>query len=232
MRWPKPQVGYIAAAVNHRGCPVHLILPDAVERAACFRVLASGSRIVRCFASADDWIEARIDSEGPGAILLFHWRQPGSISGAALLERITLCRDITAFVAADQLTLLESRAILRSGACDLLPAPLDPKAVRRAVDAALDDWCQRQAQFDQRREAEVRLAALTPRERSILGAIAAGLGNKAIARQLDLSPRTVEVHRAKLMRRAGAGNVAELLRWQFIAEQARGATANSVHFGA
>ena len=46
-------------------------------------------------------------------------------------------------------------------------------------------------------EAEARLAALTPRERDILDAIAAGLGNKAIARQLALSPRTVEVYRAE-----------------------------------
>ena len=86
--------------------------------------------------------------------------------------------------------------------------------------------------LNRHRDAEARLAALTPRERSILDAIAAGLGNKAIARQLDLSPRTVEVHRANIMRRAGAGNVAELLRWQFIAEQARGAAVNPVHFGA
>ena len=79
------------------------------------------------------------------------------------------------------------------------------------------------------RDAELRLAALTPRERDILEAIAAGMGNKAIARSLDLSPRTVEVHRANIMRRAGAGSVAELLRLAFTAELARG---NPLHFGA
>ncbi|HWW58484.1 MAG TPA: LuxR C-terminal-related transcriptional regulator, partial [Sphingopyxis sp.] len=76
------------------------------------------------------------------------------------------------------------------------------------------------------REAGARLAALTPRERDILEGIAAGLGNKAIARQLELSPRTVEVHRANIMRRAGAGNVAELLRLRFIAEYMPTAAAN------
>src|SRR3546814_21163802 len=78
----------------------------------------------------------------------------------------------------------------------------------------------------------MRLAALTPRERDILDAIAAGLGNKAIARQLALSPRTVEVHRANIMRRAGAGNVAELLRLQFTAEYERDASVGRVRFGA
>ena len=47
---------------------------------------------------------------------------------------------------------------------------------------------------------------------------AAGLGNKAIARQLDLSPRSVEVHRANIMRRAEAASIAELLRLRFLTE--------------
>lgn len=210
---------------------IHLILPDPTERASCFRALtARGDRVVRCFASADDWLDAEGDSGG--AILLFRWHQPGRIGGAALLERIAGRVDIAAFVAAEQLSIAESGAILRGGARDLLPAPLDPRMVRRVIDSALDEWHERRRALDRHREAEARLAALTPRERSILDALAAGLDNKAIARQLDLSPRTVEVHRANIMRRAGAGNVAELLRWRFIAEQARDTAINPVHFGA
>lgn len=217
--------------MTENGGHIHLILPDPIERAACFRVLAAGAeRIVRSFASAEAWIEA--DGGDTGGILLFHWRQPGPIDGAALLDHIAPRPGIAAFVAADQLSIAEARMILRGGALDLLPAPLDPRLVRRTIDAALDDWLTRRDAIHRHREAEARLAALTPRERDILDAIAAGLGNKAIARQLALSPRTVEVHRANIMRRAGAGNVAELLRLQFIAEFARGATANPVRFGA
>lgn len=210
---------------------IHLILPDPTERASCFRALAVGrERVVRCFANADDWLAG--EGDRGSAILLFRWHQPGRIGGAALLERIAGRADMAAFVAAEQLSIAESGAILRGGARDLLPAPLDPRLVRRVIDAALGDWHVRRAAPDRHRDAEARLAALTPRERSILNAIAAGLGNKAIARQLDLSPRTVEVHRANIMRRAGADNVAALLRWQFIAEQAHGASVNRVHFGA
>lgn len=217
--------------MNDAGGHIHLVLPDPIERAACFRALASaGNRIVRSFASADAWIEA--DTGHEGGILLFHWRQPGPTSGDALLGRVAGRAGTTIFVAADQLTIAETRAILRCGAQDLLPAPLDPRLVRRAIDHALGDWHAQQDTLARHREAEARLAALTPRERDILDAIAAGLGNKAIARQLELSPRTVEVHRANIMRRAGAGNVAELLRLQFIAEYARGAPANPVRFGA
>ncbi len=223
------QHGRVSNLAGH----IHLILPDPIERAACFRALAAdGNRIVRSFACAYDWIDAGADRDGSGTILLFHWCQPGRIDGAALLERIGPRRNIVPFVAAESLSIADARAILRGGAHDLLPAPLDPRAVRRAIDAAQSDWHLRQAAQDRHREAEARLAGLTPRERSILNAIAAGLGNKAIARQLDLSPRTVEVHRANIMRRAGAGNVAELLRLQFTAEQARGAAGNPVHYGA
>ena len=217
--------------MTENGGHIHLILPDPTERAACFRVLAAGAdRIVRSFASAEAWIEA--DVGDTGGVLLFHWRQPGPVGGAALLDHIATRPGIVAFVAAEQLSIAESRVILRGGARDLLPAPLDPRLVLRTIDAALADWRTRQDAIERHRAAEARLAALTPRERDILDAIAAGLGNKAIARQLDLSPRTVEVHRANIMRRAGAGNVAELLRLQFIAEFARGAPGSSVRFGA
>lgn len=211
---------------------IHLVLPDPNERAACFRALASRSRIVRGFASADDWFAAAPLDDCDNMVLLCQWRQPGRATAAALLAAAAKRERVRTLVVADSLEVGEAATILRSGARDLLSAPLDPKSVRRAVDAALADWHQRQAELDQRREAEARLAALTPRERRILDAIAAGLGNKAIARQLDLSPRTVEVHRASIMRRVGADSVAELLRWQFIAEQARGAAVNPVHFGA
>ena len=216
--------------VSENGGHIHLILPDPTERAACFRVLAAGSeRIVRSFASADAWMEA--EGSDSCTILLFHWRQPGATDGAALLDRVAGRTGIVTFVAAEQLNIAESRAILRGGARDLLSAPLDPRLVRHTIDAALAEWQAGQGALDRHREAEARLAALTPRERDILDAIAAGLGNKAIARRLALSPRTVEVHRANIMRRAGAGNVAELLRLQFIAEFARGAPDNPVRFG-
>ncbi len=217
--------------MSNSGGQIHLVLPDPIERAACFRKLAVGTgRIVRSFASADAWIEA--DGADACSALLFHWRQPGAADGSALLDRAAARPGIAIFVAADQLSIAESRAILRGGAQDLLPAPLDPRLVRRTVDAALAERRVRQAMLDRHREAEARLAALTPRERAVLDALAAGLGNKAIARQLELSPRTVEVHRANIMRRAGAGNVAELLRLQFIAEFARDAPSKQVRFGA
>ena len=211
--------------------PIHLVLPDPIERAACFRALtAAAGGIVRSFASADAYLDAGA-AQG-STILLFQWQQPGTMSGAALLRHVAAHDEIMTFVAAERLSVAESAAILRGGARDLLPAPLDPRLVCHTLRHAVVEWRARQQAGHLRREAETRLAALTPRERDILDAIAAGLGNKAIARELALSPRTVEVHRANIMRRAGTANVAELLRLRFITEYAQAMPVNSIHFGA
>jgi DNA-binding CsgD family transcriptional regulator len=75
-------------------------------------------------------------------------------------------------------------------------------------------------ELDRLHAAESRLSQLTPRERDILRSLATGLSNKGVARELDLSPRTVEVHRANMVRRSGARNIAELLQMQFIVDRA------------
>ena len=68
---------------------------------------------------------------------------------------------------------------------------------------------------------------LSPREREVLGLLVAGKPNKLIARDLGLSPRTVEVHRARLMARLGVGSLAEAVRLAVRAElgQRAGTTA-------
>jgi two-component system response regulator FixJ len=62
-------------------------------------------------------------------------------------------------------------------------------------------------------QAEIeRLGALTPRERQVLAAIMAGASNKEAGRKLGISPRTIEVHRARIMDKLGARNTAHLVR--------------------
>jgi len=62
------------------------------------------------------------------------------------------------------------------------------------------------------RAARERLQQLSPREREVLARIIEGLSNKAIARALDLSPRTVETHRAHVFEKLGADSLAQLVR--------------------
>lgn len=64
---------------------------------------------------------------------------------------------------------------------------------------------------DDRSEIE-RFGALTPRERQVLAEIMAGASNKEAGRKLGISPRTIEVHRARIMDKLGARNTAHLVR--------------------
>lgn len=63
------------------------------------------------------------------------------------------------------------------------------------------------------------MQTLTPRERQVMSLVAEGLSNKAIGRQLDISPRTVEIHRAKMMEKMGAASVGALIRMVLGVEQ-------------
>lgn len=94
---------------------------------------------------------------------------------------------------------------LKSGAADFIEKPIDGKSFIAAVERAV---AARQAA----NVAHERVAALTPRELDVLGHLVDGNPNKIIAHQLNISPRTVENHRARLMVKMQADSVAELVR--------------------
>jgi FixJ family two-component response regulator len=101
---------------------------------------------------------------------------------------------------------------MKLGALDFLECPFDDAALAavlaRAHDASLRGSRRRRA----RRIAAARLERLSPRERQILRGLAGGLSNKAIARILGLSPRTVEMHRASMMADLGISSLPEAVR--------------------
>ncbi|MFD1332240.1 response regulator transcription factor [Methylopila musalis] len=102
---------------------------------------------------------------------------------------------------------------IRHGALDFIEKPFDPLRIVTRVSEALTAEAARAAE---RREGVVANAALgdllTRREREVLALIAEGLSNKEAGRQLSISPRTIEVHRARIMEKVGARNAADLVR--------------------
>ncbi len=108
-----------------------------------------------------------------------------------------------------------ARSALRDGAIDFLEKPLDEDDLLQAVDLALRadlEHVERAQQFEGVLE---RLQRLTEREMGVFNRITDGAHNREIAEELGISPRTVEVHRARLMEKLGARRVADLFRIRF-----------------
>jgi two-component system response regulator FixJ len=101
---------------------------------------------------------------------------------------------------------------MKLGAVDFLEKPFEDERLIAMIDGAM-----RQADTTARTEAltqdiTARIASLSPRERQVMEGLIAGLSNKLIAREYDISPRTIEVYRANVMTKMQANSLSELVR--------------------
>lgn len=101
---------------------------------------------------------------------------------------------------------------MKAGAVDFIEKPFAHAAIIAAVERALGGRAARQAEAPQAPAEAARLAALTQREQQVLRLLVRGRPNKLIAYELDISPRTVEIHRARVMEKTGADSLAHLVR--------------------
>ena len=189
---------------------VYVIDDDEAVRDSMGMLLESADLAFRCFASADDFI-AEHDSSHRGCLVL-DIRMPGmngielqqklkSIDSSLPIGFITGHGDVAMAVEA-----------MRQGALDFLRKPVDEEAFLERIAYALDqesgDWHQK---LD-REQARQRIASLTEREQEVFHLVAEGVANKAIASELGISERTVEVHRSQVMKKLEARTLAQLVR--------------------
>lgn len=106
-----------------------------------------------------------------------------------------------------------ARAAFQAQAVDFLEKPFDDAQLRAAIETAFAVEERRIEHDDELRDDAQRLSLLTAREREVMEQATRGLHAKEIAAALGISPRTVEVHKTRLMAKLGVRNVAELVRF-------------------
>jgi FixJ family two-component response regulator len=189
---------------------IHLIDDDAAVRDSLALLIGTVGLRVQPWASPQDFM-AQFDRSSIGAIVL-DVRMPG-ISGLTVLDKLVAEGvDQPVIMLTGHGTVDMCRRAFKSGAAEFLEKPVDDQALLDALQAAVQQHVKSRARNREDRDARERYAQLSEREREVLGLIVAGLTNKEIGRALDVSPRTVETHRANLFAKLDAESLAQLIR--------------------
>lgn len=191
---------------------VHIIDDEEGVRRTLAFALSEAGFATRSYASAQKFLDVAGEVE-PGCVVT-DVRMPG-INGLELVRRLKaegLAHAVVVMSAFSDIELVVDA--MKAGAADFLQKPFKSAALIAAVRAAAQDLRSEEHHPPtsevgfQRRS----LASLTPRQRQILRAIVEGKPSKVIARDLGISPRTVEAHRAEIRAKTGLTSASELIR--------------------
>jgi len=204
----RSQTAQSPAPVTAPGRLAYVIDDDRDMRMSLRMLLQEDEIDARPFLSATDFLDA-LGELKPGPILL-DVRMP-VMDGIALLEALTerAIRWPVIMMTGHAEVPLAVKA-MKLGAIDFLEKPF-PHAELSSLMGRAFEILDEQAEEGGLADARERLDRLTPRERQILEAVAKGHSNKEIAQELDLSHRTVEMHRARMMRRLGARRLSDVI---------------------
>ena len=189
---------------------VYVIDDDEAMRNLLMFLLDSAGFEVTLFEAAQQFLDA-FSALSFGCVVS-DVRMPG-IDGIELLKRLKAAHSTFPIVImtghGDVPLAVEA---MKLGAVDFLEKPFDDDRLIAMIDGAI-----REAEPAAKSEAlaydiAARVASLSPRERQVLDGLIAGLSNKLIAREYDISPRTIEVYRANVMTKMQANSLSELVR--------------------
>ncbi len=188
---------------------VFLVDDDPAVRDAVSLFLELKGRSVELFDSAQAFLDA-YDPDRPGCLVL-DIRMPG-ISGLELQD-LLLEKQIgipIIFISGHGDVPVAVKAF-KAGAIDFLEKPFDNHKLLACIDKAISNDLESRQREKQRSDMLERYQQLTPREQQVMVLVAEGNTNKDIARRLDISHRTVEIHRRRVMEKLGANSVSDLV---------------------
>lgn len=196
-------------SVNNSTPLVYLVDDEFAIRDSLTLLIESTGRSVRSFDSAEAFLK-NYDPDQPGCLLL-DVRMP-LMSGHDLQQELSNRGIIIPIIfISGHADILDSAKAFRAGAVDFLEKPFDNAVLLERIDEAIKKDLAFRGEFVKRRRIQDRLDHLTAREKEVLGLIVKSHSNKESAKILNISNRTVDVHRASIMEKMQAENVAELI---------------------
>lgn len=189
---------------------VFIVDDDEAVRNAIKMLMKSVGRPAETFASGDEFLDA-FDPSWRGCMIL-DIRMPG-LSGLELQEKLnTLKSQLEIVFITGHGDVPMAVQAMKHGAAEFLQKPFRDQELIDHVSKLCEKAYEKQTDQTEEHVARDRLEQLSERERDVMHRIVEGHANKAIAIDLDLSPRTVEVHRSNIMRKMQARSLAHLIR--------------------
>jgi two-component system response regulator FixJ len=189
---------------------IHLIDDDEALRDSLAFLLASSGVPVHSHASAAAFLKLFPALEA--SLVISDGRMPG-MSGIELLEHLRRLRPgLPVILITGHGDVPLAVEAMRQGATNFIEKPFDDDAFLAAVDKALGEGAKAEQNHARRQALLERLERISTRERQVLEGLVTGKANKEIARDLRISPRTVEVYRANLMSKMQAASLSDLVR--------------------
>ena len=188
---------------------VYIVDDEASMRDSLSLLLRSVGLPVKCYASPADFI-ADFDPDQPGCIVL-DVRMP-QMSGLALQDWLAIRKhDIPIIFISGHGDIPMAVGAMRSGAVDFIEKPIHDQKLLDSIHVAIKRHASSRTKREAERELERRLAPLTAREHDVLKLLMEGIATKSVARELNLSQRTVEGYRARIFEKTGVGSLTELI---------------------
>ena len=190
---------------------VHIIDDDEAVRDSVRAIIEGAGHACASYASAAEFL-ADPSSEGPGCALI-DVRMPRMDGLALLNELASRGSKLAVIIMTGYADVPLAVKAMKAGAVDFVEKPSSRNDLVAAVERAIRSTkTQPNEDSAEKTAARARLDRLTERERDVLELLVTGDANKVIAHKLGISPRTVEIHRGRLMEKAGARSLAELVR--------------------